>query len=447
MSDLRDIFSVSRLNSELRAVVEGSFPLLWVRGEISNLSMPRSGHLYFSLKDAQAQIRCALFRNKRNLLRHLPKDGEEVVVRAKLAVYEPRGDCQLIIEHLEPAGAGDLQQAFNALKKKLDAEGLFEQARKLALPATPTSIGIITSPSGAALRDVLQVLGRRHPGAHVLIYPSLVQGDSAAQELTAAVQLACTRREVDVLILARGGGATEDLAAFNDEQLARAIANCPIPLVSAVGHEIDFSIADFVADRRAPTPSAAAELVSPDSSILSQRFDQTEHRLRSALTHKLTEARQGWLLQDARLARQHPGLALARQQQRLDQLSARLHQATLETLTLRKARLQAAAQALASRDPRQQLARWHERISGLHSRLQQVIAHRIKQQQQRLQSTVGKLNAISPLATLQRGYSIALSAKGQAIRDSRQTQTGDKLSLKLARGELNVTVDKTSDVS
>ena len=259
----RDIYSVSRLNAEIRAVLEGSFPMLWVEGELSNLATPRSGHLYFSLKDDHAQVRCALFRNKRLLLREQPSDGDRVLVRARIGLYEPRGDCQLIVAHLEPAGQGTAQQAFEQLKRKLQAEGLFDAARKRDLPVFPRRLGVITSPSGAAIRDVLQVLRRRAPHLPVTVFPALVQGAEAPQSLRDALVTALARGDCDILLVTRGGGSVEDLAAFNDEALARMIAAAEVPIVSAVGHEIDFSISDFVADARAPTPSATTSPPSP----------------------------------------------------------------------------------------------------------------------------------------------------------------------------------------
>ena len=260
----RDIYSVSRLNREVRAVLEASFPLLWVEGEISNLARPSSGHIYFSLKDEQCQVRCAMFRMQRSRLRFSPDNGKRVLVRARVGLYEGRGEFQLIVEHMELFGEGALRQAFELLKQKLAAEGLFDSTNKKPLPALPTRIGVITSPSGAAIRDILSVLGRRFPSIPVVVYPAAVQGDAAPGELMSAIDAAVRRDECDVLIIGRGGGSLEDLWAFNDEQLARKIAGCPIPVVSAVGHEIDFTIADFVADLRAPTPSGAAEIVVPD---------------------------------------------------------------------------------------------------------------------------------------------------------------------------------------
>ena len=283
----RDIYSVSRLNAEIRAVLEGSFPLLWVEGEISNLSTPRSGHSYFSLKDSHAQVRCALFRGKRLLLRFQPNDGDQVLIRARISLYEARGDFQLIVEHMESAGAGALQRAFDELKAKLDKEGLFDTSRKKALPAYPRRIGIITSATGAAVRDILQVLQRRFPALPVLIYPVPVQGQNASREISHALKLADQRQDCDLLILARGGGSLEDLAAFNDENLARTIAALETPIISAVGHEIDFTIADFVADRRAPTPSAAAELATIDQQVLLDSLQQQRKRLLRSIRQQL----------------------------------------------------------------------------------------------------------------------------------------------------------------
>ena len=288
-AESRDIFSVSRLNMEIRSALENSFPLLWVTGEISNLAAPRSGHLYFSLKDASAQVRCAMFRNRRKLLRFQPDNGAQVIVRAKVTMYEPRGDLQLIIEHMEPAGEGLLRQQVEELTRRLRDEGLFDADRKHPIPAFPRRIGIVTSPSGAAIRDVLTVLKRRCPSIPVVIYPVPVQGTTAAAEIAEMLRLADRRKECDLLILTRGGGSLEDLMAFNDEQLARTIAALSIPLISAVGHEIDTGISDHVADRRAPTPSAAAELASPDAAALLERITLLGTRLQTAYFDQLRD--------------------------------------------------------------------------------------------------------------------------------------------------------------
>ena len=444
-SESRDIFSISRLNSELRHVLEGSFPLLWVQGEISNLATPRSGHLYFSLKDSQAQIRCALFRNRRTLLRFVPDNGNLVLARARVALYEPRGDCQLIIEHLEPAGDGALQQAFEQLNQKLAAEGLFDSERKRPIPPYPARIGVISSPSGAAVRDVLQVLGRRFPAATVTLYPSSVQGDSAPRELRSALQLAEARGREDVLILTRGGGSLEDLAAFNDESLARAIAAASIPVVSAVGHEIDFTIADFVADRRAPTPSAAAELASPDSAELLARFNQFDRRIRQQLAMQMRQAAYRLAQASARLQAQHPGARLAQQQQRLDelqmrmtrQMDARIHQARLA--------MSRTNNRLLAQHPRTRLREFRSRLQQVTDRLAGTIRRDLQARQRQLASHARELNAVSPLATLERGYSITTLADGSVVTAASDVAIDAKLSIRLAAGRLDARVTGRSE--
>ncbi len=437
----RDIYSISRLNSELRHVLEGSFPLIWVQGEISNLSMPRSGHLYFSLKDGQAQIRCALFRNRRNLLRFRPSDGEQVVARVRITLYEPRGDCQLIVEHMEPAGAGSLRAAFEALKNRLQAEGLFDTARKRPLPAWPARIGVITSPSGAALRDILQVLRRRYPAAEVILYPSAVQGMDAVNELRQALATALTRAEVDVLILARGGGAEEDLAAFNDEALARQIAEAVIPVVSAIGHETDFTIADFVADRRAPTPSAAAELVAPDGQALRQQLARIEQRLTQAMRRKLREAARRLRELDERLARNHPGNRLQQQQQRLDELHYRLQGSMQRHLQRQHERLRDRSRRLRALHPERTLEHLRDRLLPLRHRLEHAMTRRLESDRRQLAALGRQLQAVSPLATLERGYSIVLRADdARLITDARQVGVGDELDIRLAHGQLRAQV-------
>ena len=440
----RDVFTVSRLATEVRAVLENSFPMLWVEGEISNLSTPRSGHLYFTLKDAGAQVRCALFRNRRQLLRHLPADGDQVLVRARIGFYEPRGDFQLIVEHLEPSGAGALQRAFEELKAKLAAEGLFDAARKLPLPALPRRIGVITSPSGAAVRDILQVLGRRAPAIPILIYPVPVQGETAAAEMIAALTLAQRRRDCDLLILARGGGAIEDLAAFNDEALARTIAALDIPVISAVGHEIDFTIADFVADRRAPTPSAAAELAAPAATDLLDRVDQLADRAVRGLRRTLDA--QGHRLAAAlhRLRLLHPERRLRQQQQRADELELRLQRATRRHLDDKVRRLEGLRQRLASRSPRALLARADERLRDLRHRLRHASRLDLARRDERLQALARNLHTVSPLQTLARGYAIALGGPERLpLRDATAVAVGDAIEVRLAHGELQCEVKAT----
>lgn len=438
----RDIFSVSRLNAEMRAVVEGSFPLLWIEGEISNLAAPRSGHLYFSLKDDHAQVRCALFRNKRQLLREVPGNGDQVLVRARVSLYEPRGDFQLIVEHLEAAGAGSAQRAFEALKRKLQTEGLFEAARKRALPTFARRIGVITSPSGAAIRDVLQVLRRRAPYLPVTLFPAQVQGPTAADELLAALDVALRRGDCDVLLITRGGGSIEDMAAFNDERLARAIAAAAVPIVSAVGHEIDFSISDFVADRRAPTPSAAAELLSPDGDALQAGLVASQRRLQTAIQRRLTGERQRLRSLGGRLQRAAPASRLRQQQQRLDALDVRLNRALRQRMLACAARLSAGQRHLLGQGPTQRLTMLQERVSASAERLRQDWHHRLARRQDRLAAAARQLQALSPLATMQRGYSILRLAKDGAIVDSvEQVRPGQRLIGLLADGHLDLHID------
>lgn len=438
----RDIFSVSRLNAELRSVIEGSFPLLWVEGEISNLATPRSGHLYFSLKDDHAQVRCALFRNKRQLLRGIPGNGDQVLVRARVSLYEPRGDFQLIIEHLEAAGAGSAQRAFEALKRKLQAEGLFDAAHKRSLPAFARRLGVITSPSGAAIRDVLQVLRRRAPYLPVTLFPAQVQGPAAADDLLAALDVALRRGDCDVLLITRGGGSIEDMAAFNDERLARAIAAAAVPIVSAVGHEIDFSISDFVADRRAPTPSAAAELLSPDGDALQAGLAASQRRLQAALQRHLGGERERLRSLGGRLQRAAPANRLRQQQQRLDALDVRLNRALRQGLLARSARLTAAQRHLLSQGPTQRLTLVQERVNTCVERLHHSWHHRLARRQDRLAAAARQLQALSPLATMERGYSILRQADDGAIVGSvDQVQPGQRLIGLLSNGKLDLQVE------
>ncbi len=307
----REVFSISRLNREARALLERGLGSVWLEGEISNLSRPGSGHWYFSLKDAAAQVRCAMFRQRNLLVRFPVKDGAQVLARGRVSLYEARGEFQVVIEHLEEAGEGALRRRFEELKQKLQAEGLFDSQHKQPLPALPRRIGVITSPTGAAVRDILHVLRRRFPAIPVLVYPVAVQGEAAPREIVQALGLASARRDCDVLIVARGGGSLEDLWAFNDEAVARAIFACPIPVVSGVGHEVDFTIADFVADERAPTPSAAAERVVPDRAEWLRSLAATYRRMGLAMRRRLGDQRQALLLREQRLARVHPGVVLA----------------------------------------------------------------------------------------------------------------------------------------
>lgn len=438
----RDIYSISRLNAEVRAVLEGSFPLLWIEGEISNLATPRSGHLYFSLKDAHAQVRCALFRNRRQLLRFQPGNGDQVLARARIGFYEPRGDFQLLIEHLEPAGAGSAQREFEALKQKLQAEGMFDTERKHPLPVFPHRIGVITSPSGAAIRDVLDVLHRRAPHIQVTIFPAQVQGREAPQDLTAALQAALARNDCDVLLLTRGGGSAEDLAAFNDETLARLVASAEIPVVSAVGHEIDFTICDFVADRRAPTPSAAAELIAPDAVALAHRIDQLSSRLRSRQRRRLDEHTRELTRLQGRLDRLSPRNRLRQQQQRLDELDLRLARGMRTTLAGLQQAVNAAQRQLLGHSPARRLSLLEQRRLALQRRLTTSISSGLEQRRRQLAATVRELNAVSPLGTLQRGYSVLREPEsGRVIGSVAAITQGDRLEAMLADGRVALTVE------
>ena len=438
----RDIFSISRLNAEVRAVLEGSFPLLWVEGEISNLASPRSGHLYFSLKDAHAQVRCALFRAKRQLLRFEPANGAQVLARARVGFYEPRGEFQLIVEHLEPAGAGSAQREFEALKKRLQAEGLFDTERKQALPGFPRRLGVITSPSGAAIRDVLKVLRRRAPQLAVTLFPAQVQGKGASDELLEALNVALQRGDCDVLLLTRGGGSIEDLAAFNDERLARAISAAPIPVVSAVGHEIDFTITDFVADRRAPTPSAAAELISPDTALLLQAVAKLSQRLRNTQRRLLqTEDTRLQAIQ-RRLERSAPASRLQQGQQLLDRLDLRLLRAMRSRLTEQRAALTMQTRHLAAQGPQRRLELLRQRLGALPGRLQLAWRQQHARRVEHLAGCGRELHAVSPLATLQRGYTVLRHGDGRGVISAvAQLSQGDRIEALLADGRADLTVD------
>jgi exodeoxyribonuclease VII large subunit len=436
----RDIFSVSRLNMEVRSALENSFPLLWVTGEISNLAMPRSGHLYFSLKDASAQVRCAMFRNRRNLLRFQPGDGTQVIVRARVTVYEPRGDLQLVIEHMEPAGEGLLRQQVEELARKLREEGLFGEERKKPLPTFPRRIGVVTSPSGAAIRDVLTVLKRRCPSIPVVVYPVAVQGKTAAGEITEMLKIADRRKECDLLILTRGGGSLEDLMAFNDEQLARTIAGLSIPLISAIGHEIDTSISDHVADRRAPTPSAAAELASPDSEALLHRVDLLAARIQRTQAQHLQRNMQRLDELGIRLQQQHPGVRLQHQAERITTLRARLQQAGRNRTRILHASLDTLATRLQARAPARRVSDTRSHLERLGKRFETLMRQRVEERSTRVKALARELHAISPLATLERGYSITLNDKHRAITDSNQVNKGEELEIRFARGSIQCEV-------
>jgi len=439
----RDVYSVSRLNMTARKLLEQGLARIWLEGELSNISRPSSGHLYFTLKDSKAQIRGAMFRSRNQLLRFAPKEGMQVLVRAKISLYEPRGDYQLIAEAMQEAGDGVLQQAFDALKLKLEAEGLFKPETKQPIPALPARIGVITSPSGAAIRDVLSVLKRRFPAIPVVIYPVPVQGKDAGKEIAAMLQTAAERRECNVLILTRGGGSLEDLWAFNEESVARAIHDCPIPLISAVGHEVDFTIADFVADQRAPTPSAAAELVSPDQAEWQAQIQGLENRSVRTLQQLLADSRERLRWLEQRLQLRHPGQLLRQQAQRLDELEQRTALAMNSYFNKLQYSLNEALGRLKQSTPGHRINRTELQRQALTQRLRSAINERLQAGQQRLAVACKSLDTISPLATLERGYAIVTrQTDNHVLHNAEAVKTGEQVEARLARGRLLCTIDE-----
>ena len=440
----RDIYTVSRLNREVRVLLERGFGSLWLEAEISNFARPSSGHWYFSLKDAGAQVRCAMFRQRNMLCRFTAKDGQKVLVRARIGLYEPRGEYQLLIDHMEDAGRGALQRQFEELRAKLQAEGLFAVERKRPLPALPTRIGIITSPTGAAVRDILHVLARRFPAVGVLIYPVPVQGVSAAGEIIAALKLAGQRAEVDVLILARGGGSLEDLWSFNDEGLARAIVASTIPVITGVGHEVDFTIADFAADVRAPTPSAAAELVVPHADEWFAACVSLEARLARCMRRQIAETRERLRWLTGRAAVVSPRAKLTQQAQRLDELEAALTRALRRQLGTRSERLRWLIGRSTQASPAMRLTQQAARHASLLARLQAAGPRQIRRATDRLLPLVRTLNAVSPLATLDRGYAIVSIADGPIVRSAADAAPGTLIDVRLQSGRLRAKVERES---
>jgi exodeoxyribonuclease VII large subunit len=440
----RDIYSVSRLNREVRVLLERGFGSLWLEAEISNFARPSSGHWYFSLKDAGAQVRCCMFRQRNMLLGFAPRDGQKVLVRARVGLYEPRGEYQLLIDHMEDAGLGALKRQFDELAAKLAAEGLFAPERKRPLPALPKRIGVITSPSGAAIHDILHVLARRFAAIPVLLYPVAVQGAAAAAEIVAALKLAGRRAECDVLILARGGGSLEDLWAFNDEALARAIAACPIPVVSGIGHEIDFTIADFAADVRAATPSAAAEIVAPDAEEWAASLHRLRERLQRALRQGIDTHRERlrWLIGRAELV--NPEARLAQQGQRLDELEQRASRALRQILADRRSALGLSVSRLWQLSPAARLQGTAARHAALFARLRAAGLRQLNRARERLAPLARTLNAVSPLATLDRGYAIVSLEGGAILRDAKDATAGTIIEARLSQGRIRAKVEGSS---
>ncbi|HEH9404141.1 TPA: exodeoxyribonuclease VII large subunit [Aeromonas bestiarum] len=440
-SQQQQVFTVTRLNSAVRMILEQDLGLVWLTGELSNLAMPSSGHWYFSLKDLGAQVRCAMFKGNNRRVAFRPQDGMQVLVQARVSLYEPRGDYQLIIESMQPAGDGILALRFEELKRRLGAEGLFDEGRKRPLPREPRAVGLITSATGAALHDMLTVLKRRAPDLPVFIYPTQVQGSAAIGQIVAAIALANRRAEVDVLIVGRGGGSLEDLWCFNEEAVARAIANSAIPVISAVGHEVDVTISDFAADLRAPTPSAAAELVAPDNQARIQRLSHLWQRLAQGIGRHQTAARHGFALLQKRLDHQDPKRRLEQQSQRLDELSARLQQLMNQRLHQGERRLANLELRLQGKSPERLLAAGKRRHQLAEERLYALIAKRQDLASHRLAMLTARLDGVSPLATLGRGYSITRTQSGEVISRAAQVNAGQTLVTTLAEGHLQVRVE------
>lgn len=441
--DPRRVFSVSQLNEESRRLLEGALPSVWVEGEISNFQAASSGHWYFSLKDAGAQIRCAMFRGRNIRARLRPANGDSVLVRGGISLYAARGEYQLIAEEIEAAGLGALQRALEALRRQLAAEGLFEEARKRALPAYPVHLGVVSSTAGAALHDILTVLRRRYPLLCVTVFPVMVQGADAGRQVADAIgaanRLAATLDPpLDVLLVGRGGGSAEDLQAFNEEIVVRAIHASALPVISAVGHETDFTLADFVADVRAPTPSAAAELLSPDREQLIAVVSAQGLRLQQMITRRIMqhEERLRWLSRRLR----HPGSRLRDQAQRLDELEARLRNAMRQGLRNAESRVLGARTRLAARNPAATLVDRERLLGQLNRRLQSAIRATLSARQGRLAACARLLDSVSPLATLDRGYAIVSAADGSVVQDAASVAAGSRIRARLARGTLECEV-------
>jgi exodeoxyribonuclease VII large subunit len=437
-----EIFTPSGLNRLVRDLLEDALPMgVWIEGELSNVSRPASGHMYFTLKDANAQVRCAMFRMAASRLRFRPTDGMHVLMRAKVGLYEARGEFQLVADHMEPAGEGALQREFEQLKARLGAEGLFDQDRKRELPAFPRRIGVITSPSGAAVRDVLSVLGRRLGLAEVDVLPVPVQGREAPPAIATMLRRASASGRYDVLLVTRGGGSLEDLWAFNDEAVARAIHASAVPVVSAVGHEVDFTIADFVADLRAATPSAAAELLVPDGADFARRLDRLRQRMATLMSRRLQAAAQRADHWQARLNAQRPQARLARDAQRLEGLRRRLLVSATQPNALRRARLERLQARLIAQHPKLRLAPSRTRIADLRQRMTVAMSRRLERDRLRLTEQARTLHAVSPLATLERGYSIVFDERNAVVKHADAVAVGDRLRVMLADGELTVRRD------
>ncbi|MGM0450696.1 MAG: exodeoxyribonuclease VII large subunit [Pseudomonadota bacterium] len=434
--------SVSQLTRQVKGLLETSFMEVQVEGEISGLTRPASGHWYFTLKDERAQIRCAMFRNRNRLLKQAPANGEQVLIRARVSLYEARGDFQLIVDSIEPAGRGALQRAFEELKARLEREGLFAMDHKQPVPVPPRHLGLVTSGTGAAIRDILTVLNRRFPGLPITLYPTAVQGADATAGIVAAIERAHRHGRCDALIVGRGGGSLEDLWCFNEEAVARAIFNSRIPIISAVGHEVDVTIADLVADQRAPTPSAAAEAISPNRQEWLDRLTGLEERFILGARQLLQQRGERMAELGQRL--RHPRQQLQEQAQRVDELETRLHQQTRRQINQLAQQIQQYWRRLGAVRPEHRLRQTRERVNDNHQRLERAIRGRLEREQERTGNLGAQLDLVSPLATLNRGYAIAEDEAGNILRRAEQLSIGDPVSVRLGEGRLDCRVEATT---
>ena len=439
---VKETYTVSRIVREARGMLVDAFPLIWVEGEVSNLAMPASGHIYFVLKDKLAQVRCAMFRNYQQNLRFTPENGMQLLVRARVTLYEKRGEFQLVAEHIEEAGSGALQRAYEALKQRLAEQGLFAKTHKQPLPSFPRTIGVISSPDAAAVHDILTVLNRRFPATDVIVYPALVQGKAAAKQIIEAVLVADKRRECDVLIISRGGGSLEDLWSFNDEKLAHTVFACKIPIISAVGHEIDFTIIDFVADVRASTPSAAAEMVVPDKNEYFNSIDDYSRRLRLLMGHYLNSQKRYIYQLKQRLS--HPTVQIDKNRQRLEHLAEKLRFVWTKLIKSKRDRLRFWRMKL--KHPQDKIILEKLKLKQCNRRLHNTIQHVLQHHKTYLGQQMHTLKVVSPLNTLERGYSITLSNKdGHVLTKVADTKIGDSINVRLNHGTLDCQITKIND--
>ena len=438
----RQVFTVSELNRTVRQLLESTLPLLWVEGEISNFARPNSGHWYLTLKDQQAQVRCAMFKNSNARVSFKPANGISVLVRCRVGLYEGRGDYQLIIEHMEEAGFGALQRQFDQLKAKLANESLFDQAHKQPMPTSVNHIGVVTSPTGAAFKDILAVLNRRFPSIKVTLFPTAVQGDQAAGQIVEAIANANQDGRCDALIVGRGGGSLEDLWPFNEEVVARAVFHSKIPIISAVGHEIDFTITDFVADLRAPTPSAAAELISPNGDEMAAQLGGLQTLLSDAMSRRLQRLEQK--TNDLRNRLQHPGRKLQEQTQHLDHLDIRLKRSMQAMVQLYRHRMTLSRDRLLRQHPRDALVQKKQHMNNAVIRLSKAVGQQLRQKMNHTEQTLHLLDAVSPLKILGRGFSVLRNDNNQVVKSTASVRPGENLRARLSDGELHVEVTKTT---